>query len=84
MKEKPMSKGMEYKAYPAHDGYRGGARVCWYYYRDHEAAKVAAKAAKFNGQIQAGLGYDFGFCAPGAIQKMVVGEHAGMWEVCIP
>ena len=74
----------DYKDYPKHDAYRGGARVCWYYYRDHEAARAAAAAAKHNGRIQTGLGFDFGYCAPGEITEAKTGEHAGMWEVCIP
>jgi len=79
-----MSKGMEYKAYPERDGYRSGIKVSWYYYRDHEAARAAATAAKYNARIQAGLGYDFGYQAPGEITEVKTGEHAGMWEVCIP
>jgi hypothetical protein len=77
-------KKLDYRAYPAPDATRGGAKVGWYYYAEREAANVCARAAKHNARINEGLGYDFGFCAPGAIQKMVVGEHKGLWEVCIP
>lgn len=77
----------ELKTYPPHDGYRGGAKVAWYYYKDEAVAREAAKVARYNTLIRAAQGYDFGFCAPGAITRMTGingGKFAGMWEVCIP
>jgi hypothetical protein len=74
---------MTYRDYPPYNAYRGGCRVCWYYYHSIEDAKLASAAAKHNAKIQAALGFDFGYQAPGAMELVKDGERAGMWEVCI-
>jgi hypothetical protein len=70
--------------YPKADGQRSGVKVGWRYYRDLDAAKACAAAAKHNAQIYAAMGYDFGFCAPGRVTAQLDGEYAGMYSVCIP
>lgn len=72
------------KDYPPHDGYEGGCKIARYYYRDRKDADEAVKAARYNGQIMAGWGYDFGYMAPGALTRIATGERAGMYEVIIP
>ena len=76
-----------YKSYPSPDQTRVGCKVSWYYYRNRRAAEVAATAAKHNARVQEALGYDFGYCSPGSIEKAGKGwgpEYAGLWEVCLP
>lgn len=70
-----------YQPYPESDDTRTGCKVGWRYYRDEAKAKECAEAAKVNARIDAGLGYDFGFCAPGSIEWS---EKRQMFEVCIP
>jgi hypothetical protein len=84
MKEMSMKKKLDYREYPKPSGYRSGCKVSWYYYHDRANADKAAAAAKHNAVIQAGLGFDFGYQAPGSIHKAEGGDNAGMWEVCIP
>ena len=79
-----MKKKLDYKAYPAPDATRSGAKVGWYYYRNPDEARTASAVALHNANIQAGLGFDFGFQSPGSVTLMQDGERAGMWEVCIP
>lgn len=69
-----------YLPYPPHRAYRGGVKVGWYLYETEEQAKLASKAAQHNARIKEGLGYDFGFCAPGTILP----NDDGTFEVCIP
>lgn len=71
---------MKSKGYPVHDDMRVGNKVSWLIYAKREDAEKASKAAKHNAVIQAGLGYDFGYCAPGSIDTLADGR----FEVCIP
>ena len=73
-------KKLDYREYPTPDATRGGCKVGWYLYRDHDAAKACAEAARHNARIQEGLGFDFGFQTPGNLILRAPGE----WEVCIP
>jgi hypothetical protein len=75
---------LDYREYPAPDATRSGCKVGWYYYADYATAKVAADAARHNAQIDASMGFDFGFQMPGSITLMHEGERAGQYEVCIP
>lgn len=68
-------------AYPKHDAYRSGCKVGWYYYLKREDADQASKAAIHNAEIDAALGYDFGYQCPGTIRWS---EQRQMWEVCVP
>ena len=44
-----MKKKLDYKAYPAPDATRSGAKVGWYYYRDHAVrGRAAAEVAERN------------------------------------
>jgi len=70
----------KWRDYPTPDDKRTGCKVAWYTYADKADAEACAKAAKWNAQIQAGRGYDFGYCAPGDITK----KKDGTYEVCIP
>jgi hypothetical protein len=70
-----------YRDYPDCDDQRSGCKVGWRYYRDRKAAEECAEAAKHNARIDASLGYDFGYCAPGSIDWS---EKRQMHEVCIP
>lgn len=73
-----------YAAYPATRYIEVGYKVGWRYYDNRADAEECAEAARHNAAIQAGLGYDFGYCSPGSITKMVEGRYAGYYEVCIP
>jgi len=64
---------------PQETGYRGGCKVCWKTYATEEQAKVASLHAIAEAIYNADLGYDFGFCTPGSIDKVVDG-----YEVCFP
>ena len=81
-----MKKKLDYKAYPAPDATRSGAKVGWYYYRDRNAvAKAAATVAKHNARSQTKGWLRLRLSAPPARSRRWSGrEHAGMWEVCIP
>jgi len=82
-----MSTYDNWAKYPDEDGLRVGCKVSWRYYHSKEDAETCALAAKNNGRIMAGQGYDFGYCAPGAITKVAEdsnGEFAGMYEVTLP
>lgn len=70
----------DYQAYPEPDDMRVGCKVSWYTYADRAKAETCSKAARHNAVIQVGLGYDFGYCAPGSIDKLADGR----FEVCIP
>lgn len=79
---------------------RSGCKVGWRYYFEEAIAREAGKAARANGQYDASRGYDFGYCAPGSverahgswIEKLNFHNEAdkeralreGLWEVCIP
>jgi len=86
MAHKPRKKKYDYKPYPKEDGMRSGCKVGWRYYRSREDAEKASVAARHNAEIQWSLGYDFGYCSPGSIEKAHESykEFAGMWEVCVP
>jgi len=65
---------------------RSGMKVSWNYYDNEETAKTAAEAAKHNGYIDQGRGYDFGYTFPGSIRPPSSdgkGFHAHLWEVCV-
>jgi hypothetical protein len=66
--------------YPAYQGHRTGAKVSWRIYDKLEDAKAASRAARYNAEIDASLGYDFGYCTPGSIDVL----EDGRFEVCIP
>lgn len=80
----------KWKDYPLTDKSRTGCKVSWNYYESDDAAKRCAEAARWNASIQEAQGYDFGYCAPGWIEKMTHPaphgrpELAGLYEVCIP
>jgi len=82
------AKQRTYHDYPKYDGLRSGIKVSWYYYKNRADAETAAKAARFNAEIQQSLGYDFGYCAPGSIYEVGpdrnMPDKLGMFEVCIP
>lgn len=63
---------------------RAGCKVTWQYYSDKAIAEEASKVAMHNAAIDASLGYDFGYCAPGSIR--LIGnewpEYQGLYEVC--
>jgi hypothetical protein len=70
----------DYRPYPEADGQRIGIKVSWRIYKDRGAAEQCAAAAKHNAVIQADMGYDFGYCMPGSIDKL----EDERFEVCIP
>lgn len=72
------------KDYPEPQGRRHGVKVSWSYYDSEDDAKKAAEAAKSNARILAGQGYDFGYMAPGSVEKVTDGEFAGKFMVCLP
>ena len=78
-----MKKKLDYREYPAPVRTRSGAKVGWYYSK-REDAEACAVAAKHNARIQAGLGFDFGYQAPGSISKVPGVAEVCEWEVCIP
>lgn len=69
-----------YESYPPTEDTRTGCKVGWRTYATREEAEACSKAARHNAAIQAGFGYDFGYCAPGSITKL----DNGHFEVCIP
>lgn len=71
-----MTKLMDY---PKYDGMECGCKVSWYFYKDRDEAERASSVARKNAVIYSRLGYDFGYCSPGSIEK--VGE---LWKVCVP
>lgn len=81
MARKPRIK-YDYKRLPEPVKVRSGIKVGWYYYADEETAKKAGVLARHNAEIDANLGYDFGYCAPGSVRLIREGEYAGLWEVC--
>jgi hypothetical protein len=76
--------------YPDWQDRRDGCKVSWLYYKEKWDAEAASKVAVKEGQYMAGLGYDFGYCAPGYITEVEHRRDAGgtdlgrMYEVCIP
>lgn len=73
--------------YPDYKIIRCGCKVAWRYYDNEADAKTAADAASHNAEIDAGLGYDFGFQSPGTIRAPEPGGkvyHPDLWEVCCP
>lgn len=86
---KRVKNPLGYKQLPMNDGMRSGCKVGWRYYKDEAVAKQAAEIARHNANIDAGLGYDFGYCSPGSITKVkddATGDWApfrGMYEVCV-
>jgi len=64
---------------PKSISYRSGCKVCWETYATEEEAKVASVLARKEGYEKAALGYDFGYCSPGSIDKVKDG-----WEGCWP
>lgn len=76
MKHKPLG----YQPMPSGEvRQRSGCKVGWYYYADEATAQRAAKIARHNAAIDAGQGYDFGYCSPGSVRKM----QDGTYEVCV-
>jgi hypothetical protein len=75
---------MKYRQLPKSVDLRVGCKVSWHYYATEEEAKRAAEIAKHNAIIDAGRGYDFGYCMPGEIRPPrpdVI--HPDLWEVCV-
>lgn len=73
--------------YPPHDGYRGGCKVAWHYYKKRTDALLASDVAKLEAVYKAGQGYDFGYQMPGRMELVAVdmgSEFAGMYRVCVP
>lgn len=58
---------------------RGGCKVGWATFATEDEAKTASAWAIEEAKIKAGEGYDFGYCAPGSIDKNKAG-----YEVCLP
>lgn len=58
----------QYMPYPPCQGSKTGIKVGWRFYLKLEDAEKASEAAIWNGKIQASLGYDFGYQAPGNIE----------------
>jgi hypothetical protein len=71
----------EYRSYPEPIRTRSGCKVSWNYYDNLADAQACAEAAQFNARIDAAMGYDFGFCAPGEIRSLNDGAE---FEVCLP
>jgi len=69
-----------FQDYPPTEDYRSGCKVGWRTYATEEEARECAKAARYNGLIKAGLGYDFGYQSPGHVTRL----DNGRFEVCIP
>ena len=69
-----------YISYPPPQDTRSGCKVSWNIYGSMEEALVCSRVAKYNAKIDAAMGYDFGFCAPGSIDEL----PDGRFEVCIP
>ena len=63
--------------------YRAGCRVSWYYYATREEADIASVEAFQQGNRKTALGYDFGYCSPGHVQKTVY-KGRDLYEVCFP
>ena len=80
-------KKLDYRPLPPEVKRRTGMKVSWLYYDNEADARKASEAAIHNGRIDAGLGYDFGYCSPGSIRAPDAHpygpEYAGLWEVCI-
>jgi hypothetical protein len=70
----------EWKCYPVSLSTETGCKVGWKVYGELFEAEDCAEAAKFNAKIQESLGYDFGYCSPGSIEKL----ENGCFKVCIP
>jgi len=75
-------KPRKYKSYPKPQDIETGMKVSWYYYAKEQDAELAAVAARHNAAIKSGLGYDFGYCAPGDIS--IVKRDECPFRVCIP
>lgn len=79
-----------FKSYPEPVTTRSGCKVSWNYYKTEEEARACSKAAGWNRDIKAGLGYDFGYCWPGTVKRMTdaapygEAQYAELWEVCLP
>ena len=58
---------------------RGGCKVEWAIYATETEAKDVAAWARKEAARKAGLGYDFGYCVPGSIERVKNG-----FEVCLP
>lgn len=78
MKTKPKPK---YMPYPKYVKQESGCKVSWLFYDNKADAQAASKAARHNGEIDAGYGYDFGYCSPGGIDE---NWEPGLYRVCIP
>lgn len=73
------------KSYPKPAETRTGIKVSWYYFDNESDAKACSEAARYNGAILAGQGYDFGYQAPGAIHGPGKQNfYPELWEVVIP
>jgi len=73
--------------YPKPVKTRVGCKVSWNYYRTEAEAEACAEAAKRRAVVQARLGYDFGYCAPGSIRVISSSDDdglVGLYEVCLP
>lgn len=71
----------EHKPYPeGHLTLEVGCKVSWRTYADLKLAEQCAEAAEYNAEIDAALGYDFGYCSPGSIDR----TKEGHYRVCLP
>jgi hypothetical protein len=96
-----MAKAKEASPYlrlPKSVAQRCGCKVSWEYYLDEATAREAGIAARHNGRVDAGRGYDFGYCSPGSVERAhgsfieklrfeseEIKQQAleqGLWEVC--
>lgn len=69
-----MTKKRKHKPYPIAKHEESGCKVGWLTYDKEEDAKTASKAARYNAEILAAQGYDFGYQAPGEIRRTSAGE----------
>lgn len=69
----------EYPDVPLAVESRSGCKVSWETHATHEAAVKVSKYASELAFIKMDQGFDFGYCAPGSIEKVSNG-----YQVCLP
>lgn len=69
--------------YPEAQEYKGGCKVGWRYYVSLDDAQAASEVAVREGMYKADLGFDYGYCSPGSIEKVeCLGQT--LYKVCVP
>ena len=71
------------KDYPECIKERYGCKVGWRWYATEDEAKTAGKAARFNAQVLAHQGYDFGYQCPGSVHPATL-DGKEVFRVCVP